>query len=91
MSVVRAAVVYTFMYNKVFAIFNRAQSVRTIRTKQMKLRNILIVIMKSMMANFALILTFTAVVVVYVLMRSAAKRTNNGIGNRPAVAAINRV
>ena len=40
----------------------------------MKLRNILIVIMKSMMANFALILTFTAVVVVYVLMRSAAKK-----------------
>lgn len=89
-SVVRAAVVYTFMDNKVFAIFNRAQSMRTIRSKQMKLRNILIVIMESVMANFALILIFTAVVVVYVLMWSTAKRTNDEIGNKPAVTAINR-
>ena len=42
-----------------------------------------------MVTNLTLVLTFAAVVIVNILMRCAAERTNNRFGNISAVAAFN--
>ncbi len=78
------------MDNKIFPILNRREGVTAVRAKQVKLRNILIVIMKSAVTDFALILTVTAVIIIDILMGSTTKRADNGMRNISAIAAMNR-
>ena len=56
----------------------------------MQLGDILFAVNKGMMANLALKLSITAVVVVDVFMRSRTERANNRVGNRSSVTASDR-
>ena len=90
MKIIRAILVYTFMYDEEFTVFLRNQSITTMRTAKLYRRVSTYILWKACVADLAEELTFGTIVLIEIDFRCTTTRATAVIGDLTPWVTTNR-